>query len=243
MSPYTTGDLAKMCDVSVRTVQFYDTRGLLKPTDLTEGGRRLYSEDDLKTMRLICLLKSLGLSLDSIKGILESETPSKILLLLLDEQMEQIDSEISDRQKQRETIELIRENIRNTNMISVKSIRDIEQIMDGKKKLKRTHMTMLAVGIVMDIIQIVAIILWIARGIWIPFAVGMPIVIVFGWLMTRMYYRNTAYICPECNGKFRPKLKDFIFAKHTPKTRKLKCPECGYEGYCVETSADKETGK
>ncbi len=36
MSKYTTGELAKLCDVSVRTVQFYDTKGLLPPTELTD---------------------------------------------------------------------------------------------------------------------------------------------------------------------------------------------------------------
>lgn len=54
MSKYTTGELAKLCDVSVRTVQYYDTRGILVPSELTEGGRRLYSEDDLKRMKTIC---------------------------------------------------------------------------------------------------------------------------------------------------------------------------------------------
>lgn len=241
MSPYTTGDLSKLCGVSVRTVQFYDVKGLLKPTELTDGGRRLYSDGDLKQLRLICLLKSLGLSLDSIKGILDSKTPGKILMLLLDEQSKQIDTEIEDRQKQKEAIEMIKESIRNTETIPVKSINDIEQIMNGKKKLKKTHAIMLIVGIIMDIIEIGSIVLWIARGIWLPFAIGMPIVIVLGWLITGMYYRNAAYICPECHAKFRPAFGKFLFSKHTPKTRKLRCTECGYEGYCIETSADGET--
>ena len=41
MSKYTTGELAKLCGVTVRTVQYYDTRGILIPSDLSEGGRRL----------------------------------------------------------------------------------------------------------------------------------------------------------------------------------------------------------
>ena len=233
--------MAKLCDVSVRTVQFYDTKGLLKPTDLTEGGRRLYNEDDQKKLRLICLLKSLGLSLDSIKGILQSKDPSKVLLLLLDEQLKQIDSEIGEKQKQKQAIEVIKENISNTKMISVNSIKDIEKMMDGKKKLRKVHAMMLVVGIIMDIIEIGTVLLWIFKGIWWPFAVGMPIVIVLGCLITRMYYRRTAYICPECNVQFRPKMRDFLFAKHTGKTRKLKCTACGYEGYCVETYANGRT--
>ena len=47
MSKYTTGELAKLCGVTVRTVQYYDSRGILIPSELSEGGRRLYSEDDL----------------------------------------------------------------------------------------------------------------------------------------------------------------------------------------------------
>lgn len=42
MSKYTTGEIAKLCGVSVRTVQYYDTRGVLMPSELSEGGRRLY---------------------------------------------------------------------------------------------------------------------------------------------------------------------------------------------------------
>lgn len=57
MSAYTTGEVAKLCGVSVRTVQFYDAKGLLKPTSLSEGGRRLYSLGDLTRLRLICVLK------------------------------------------------------------------------------------------------------------------------------------------------------------------------------------------
>lgn len=69
MPQYSTGELAKLCEVSVRTVQFYDAKDLLKPSELTEGGRRLYSGDDLNKLRLICMLKALGLTLASIKGI------------------------------------------------------------------------------------------------------------------------------------------------------------------------------
>jgi DNA-binding transcriptional MerR regulator/DNA-directed RNA polymerase subunit RPC12/RpoP len=238
MSQFTTGELAKLCDVSVRTVQFYDTKGLLKPAELTEGGRRLYSEPDLKKLRLICLLKSLGLSLDSIHGILGSKTPGKVLLLLLDEQYRQIDDEISDRQKQKEAIEAVRESIRSQELISVNSISDIEQIMKSNKNLKKVHGWMLAIGILMDLIQIGAIVLWIVKGIWLPFALGMAVVIALGCLMTGMYYKKTAFICPECGATFRPGLWELIFSNHTAKTRKLTCTACGYNGYCVETYAE-----
>ncbi|MDR2932543.1 MAG: MerR family transcriptional regulator [Oscillospiraceae bacterium] len=242
MPQYTTGDLARLCDVSVRTVQFYDSKDLLKPAELTEGGRRLYSDDDLKKLQLICMLKSLGLSLDSIRGILESDAPGKVLLLLLEEQERRIGGEISGRQKQLRAIRVIKENIRNESNIPVKSISDIEHRMTSKKKLRKIHGIMMAVGIIMDVIELGTLLLWILKGVWLPFAIGMPIVILMAVLLFRMYYRSVAYICPECNTVFQPSVKDVFFGRHMPKTRKLRCTSCGYNGYCVET-ASLEGGK
>ena len=108
MSKYTTGEIAKLCNVSVRTVQFYDTKGLLIPSELTEGGRRLYTDADVAELRFICMLKGLGCSLDSIKGILNSESREKILVLLLDEQANQLNDEINERKKQLELVRLIK---------------------------------------------------------------------------------------------------------------------------------------
>lgn len=243
MPQYTTGELAKLCGITVRTVQFYDTKGLLPPSELSEGGRRLYSDDDLNKLRLICMLKALGLALGSIKGILESDHPGKVLLLLLDEQERQIGSEIQERQKQLDAIKAIKEAVRSTNRIPVNSTDDVERMMNGRNKLKRTHAAMLAIGLMMDAIEIGALAFWIARGVWLPFAVGMVIVILMGISMTWMYCRNTDYICAECNERFKPALREFLFSKHTPKTRKLTCPKCGYMGYCVEVAAENKNRK
>ena len=69
MSLYTTGEIAKLCGVTVRTIQYYDARGILTPSELSEGGRRLYSEDDLRRMKVICFLRELDLLVGrTIKG-------------------------------------------------------------------------------------------------------------------------------------------------------------------------------
>ena len=70
---YTTGEIAKLCGVSVRTVQYYDDRGILIPSTLSEGGRRLYSEEDLGRMRIICFLREAGLPINSISALLHEE--------------------------------------------------------------------------------------------------------------------------------------------------------------------------
>ena len=70
MSRYTTGEIAKLCGVTVRTVQYYDTRGILIPTELTEGGRRLYSEKDLNRLKIICFFRELRLPINSISQLI-----------------------------------------------------------------------------------------------------------------------------------------------------------------------------
>ena len=86
MSEYTTGEIARLCGITVRTVQYYDTRGILIPDKLSEGGRRLYSENNLRTMKIICFLRELGLPISSISQILSEENSDEVIYLLLEQQ-------------------------------------------------------------------------------------------------------------------------------------------------------------
>ena len=99
MSLYTTGEIARICGVSVRTVQYYDTRGLLMPTELSEGGRRLYSEEDCNKMRVICYLKELGFSLGQIATLLKEEESDAVIETILSEQLYLLKEELADKQK------------------------------------------------------------------------------------------------------------------------------------------------
>ena len=240
MSDYTTGELARLCGVTVRTVQFYDARGLLHPTDLSEGGRRLYSDGDLRKMRMICALKTLGLSLDAIQGVLASEKPERVLLLLLEEQEHRISDEQSALERQKRAVETVRETIRTGQMLSIESIADMDRMMEEKKKLSGLHLKMLGIGMVMSGLQWAAVIYWIMSGIWWPFAAIWPFVIALGIYVSGMYYKNTLYICPDCGARFRPALKDVFWAHHTAKTRLLTCTKCQSRGWCVETYGKSE---
>ena len=235
MSAYTTGEVAKLCGISVRTVQFYDTKDLLHPASLTEGGRRLYSEGDLSRMRLICALKSLGLSLDSIKGILKSERPERVLLLLLDEQERRIEGDLQKIESQKQAIKSVREAVRSGRTLSLESIADLDHMVEEKKKLTWLHAKMLLLAVPMTLIEWGTIILWIVTGVWWPFATGIPLVVLLGIIVTRMYYKNTLYICPECGVRFRPVFRERFWARHNPKTCRLTCTCCGKKSWCVET--------
>ena len=104
MSRYTTGEVAKLCGVTVRTVQYYDTRGILIPTELTEGGRRLYSEDDLNRLKTICFLRELGLPINSISQLLAEEEPERVISLVLEQQEQALKDEIGERQEKLEKL-------------------------------------------------------------------------------------------------------------------------------------------
>ena len=95
MSKYTTGEIAKLCGVSVRTVQYYDSRNILVPSELSEGGRRLYSEDDLKRMRIICFLREAGVPINSIGELFAEEHPEAVAIFLQEYEVS-IDTMLSD---------------------------------------------------------------------------------------------------------------------------------------------------
>lgn len=86
----------------------------------------------------------------------------------------------------------------------------------------------------MSFIEIISITLWAVTGNWIPFAVGMPIVILLGCLLTALYYQSIAFICPTCSTGFKPTFKEFFFAMHTPKATNLTCPQCRKKNWCIE---------
>ena len=235
MSQYTTGELAKACGITVRTVQFYDQKGILVPSNLTEGGRRLYSEEDLKMMKIICFLRELGLSLDTIGQLLKEEDPGSVISVLLEQQEQLLQEEIDERRGKLDRLAELKKGLKNASSFSVQTISDIATVMENKKKLSAVRRNLILTAIPLGILQWVAILLWILKGIWWPFVVWVILVIPFGTWGVRYYHRNVAFICPQCHEVFHPTMKEMFFASHTPRTRKLTCTKCGHRGFCIET--------
>ena len=239
MSQYTTGELAKQCGITVRTVQFYDQRGILVPSALTEGGRRLYSEEDLRKMKIICFLRDTGLSLDTIDRLLKEDDPGSVISLLLARQEAVLQGEISERREKLERLADLKSGLKAVPSFSIESIGDIAAVMEGKKKMKAMHRNMILTGLPLSVLQIASILLWVFKGIWWPFILWVVAAVPYAVLWSRYYFRHTAYICPQCHEVFKPAFREAFFANHTPKTRKLTCVKCGHHGFCVETWADR----
>lgn len=64
------GEFAKKSGVTVKTLLHYDKIGLLKPSEKTDSGYRIYCEEDLLKLQQITTLKFIGLSLNEISHIL-----------------------------------------------------------------------------------------------------------------------------------------------------------------------------
>ncbi len=68
----TVHEVSKLAKVSVRTLHYYDSIGLLSPTTVTEAGYRLYDDTALERLQYILLFRELGFPLKEIKQILNS---------------------------------------------------------------------------------------------------------------------------------------------------------------------------
>lgn len=103
MKTYTTGKFAKLANVSVRTIRYYDQQGLLKPSFIMENGYRCYNEEDVQKLQKILTLKYLGFSLQEIKTMLLEEDEAR-MQDLLDTQITLIDQKISHMNSLKESL-------------------------------------------------------------------------------------------------------------------------------------------
>jgi MerR family Zn(II)-responsive transcriptional regulator of zntA len=65
----STGDLARACETTLRTVRFYEETGLVEPSTRSEGGHRMYDPAQREKLQLIMDLREAGLSIQDIKDL------------------------------------------------------------------------------------------------------------------------------------------------------------------------------
>lgn len=126
---YSSGDFARMAQVSVRTIRFYDKQNILKPSYVTEAGARFYTDSDFVKLQQILLLKYLGFSLEEIKGMTIDDADYYFLQNSLTMQKKLIADKI-------EQMQLVGQAIDNT----VKALETNHQI-DWSQMLHLIHLT------------------------------------------------------------------------------------------------------
>ena len=75
---YTVSQFARILDISIRTIHWYDQVGLLKPAYYGTNGYRYYQKDQVEKMQAIILFKKIGFNLKDIKELLNFIIKNKL---------------------------------------------------------------------------------------------------------------------------------------------------------------------
>lgn len=232
---FSTGELAKLCNVSVRTVQYYDKEGILSPSELSDGGRRIYTEDDLKKFRCICLYKALGFKLDEIKKIMATKNAYSLLSETILHQQAKIDEEIQSLKSTKERLTAIFHQIEETGKVKVESIEEMDTLLVKKNQHRKTDvMTYIFLGCYV-LLLMVGFPITVSFGGFAPIAMFVIAVIL---LLGLIYYHSqvNSYVCSDCHEKFSINFWQDMFSWNGGKKGKyLKCPHCGHKGWLKET--------
>ncbi len=116
---YQIGELANLLKMSPRTIRYYEEIGLLNSVKRVEGGKRIYTDQDLQRLKFIIRLKDLGLTLSEMLELEDiyqiHRTNKKVLsrlLELLDGHASKIDERINNLNKLKVDILNFQEKIR-----------------------------------------------------------------------------------------------------------------------------------
>ena len=123
----TVKDVSEISGVSIRTLRYYDEIGLLKPTELSDAGYRLYDNKALERLQEIMFFKELEIPLEDIKKIMDSPNYDKEQALLTQKNLLE-----QKRNRLNGIIELISDVMKGVNTMSFEAFtnEDIQKIID-----------------------------------------------------------------------------------------------------------------
>lgn len=115
---YTVGKFAERVGVTIRTLRYYDKKGLLEPSDYSKSGYRLYSESDFAKFQKILTLKYLGFSLKEIGEAIKGDIEKNNLKISLKSQKE-----------------ILKDKLLHMSLI-IKSIEETEEMIENNDELQ-----------------------------------------------------------------------------------------------------------
>ncbi|AFY61875.1 heavy metal-responsive transcriptional regulator [Synechococcus sp. PCC 6312] len=108
-SPLKIGDVAKQSGVSIPTLRYYETLGLIGPAKRGDNGYRYYSPEVISQVLFVKKAQALGLALDEIRQILNvrdrGELPCEMVQSLLAKKIQQLNTQISQMQTFKQELE------------------------------------------------------------------------------------------------------------------------------------------
>jgi len=136
---YTTGEIAKLAGVTIRTIRYYDSRGILKPSTYTQSGHHLYTEKDLLELRRVLALKHLGLSLGEATTADHSNFSKEEMVNALQIQKTIIQNKIHSMKTLLDTIVVTEKSIEETSELDWSKIIDVIQLLVSEKELRQKY--------------------------------------------------------------------------------------------------------
>ncbi len=123
----TVKDMSEITGVSIRTLRYYDEIGLLKPTELTEAGYRLYDNKALEKLQEIMFFRELEIPLADIKEMMDNPDYDR-------EQALSVQKTLLEHKRNRLNgiIELIADVMKGVNTMSFEAFNteDVQKIID-----------------------------------------------------------------------------------------------------------------
>lgn len=126
---YSSGEFARMANVTLRTIRYYDQHDILKPSLVTDSGARFYTDSDLARLQQILLLKFLGFSLEDIREMTIADADYPFMLNSLNLQLKLVQDHI-------EQMQLVERAIRDT-----AAAIQTEHSVDWSQMLNLIHLT------------------------------------------------------------------------------------------------------
>jgi MerR family Zn(II)-responsive transcriptional regulator of zntA len=111
---YTSGDLARATGNTVRTIRFYEEEGLLEPAEVSDGGHRRYTDNDLERLKLIGDLRELGMSLCEIRDVLALRKGCSCVAEFAERLEHSLSAHVEEAQRRIERLDRVRREIERT---------------------------------------------------------------------------------------------------------------------------------
>ena len=136
---YSSGEFARMANVSVRTIRFYDKQNILKPSYVTPAGARFYTDRDFARLQQILLLKYLGFSLEDIREMTINDTDYHFMLNALNLQKRLIQDRIEQMQLVESALNDTVDAIQKDRQIDWSQMLDLIHLTNMEKSLKSQY--------------------------------------------------------------------------------------------------------
>lgn len=136
---YSSGQFARLANVSVRTIRFYDQKNILKPSYINESGARFYTDSDFARLQQILLLKYLGFSLDDIRKIAVKDTDLHFMINSLGLQKKLIQDRIEQMQLVENAIDNTMAAIRQDQEINWSQMLGLIHLTNQESRLKKQY--------------------------------------------------------------------------------------------------------